>query len=118
MTRRDLQADAKKTGRPWDTAKGFDWSAPISPVRPVGAGGLPPNAGIRLRVNGEQRQSSTLDKLIWNVSETIEYLSKYFALQPGDLIFTGTPEGVGPVKQGDLLEGEIDGVGELRVKMI
>jgi fumarylpyruvate hydrolase len=115
MTRRDLQAEAKKAGRPWDTSKGFDCSAPIAPIRPVSA--LTPNAGIRLRVNGEQRQSSTVDQLIWNVAETIEHLSKYFVLQPGDLIFTGTPEGVGPVKSGDLLEGEIDGIGELRVKI-
>jgi fumarylpyruvate hydrolase len=115
MTRRDLQAEAKKAGRPWDTSKGFDCSAPIAPIRPASA--LTPNAGIRLRVNGEQRQSSTVDQLIWNVAETIEHLSKYFALQPGDLIFTGTPEGVGAVKSGDLLEGEIDGIGELRIKI-
>jgi fumarylpyruvate hydrolase len=120
MTRRDLQAEAKKVGRPWDTAKGFDNSAPISPIRPAAGltSGPAPNAGIRLRVNGEQRQASSIDELIWNVAETIEYLSKYYALQPGDLIFTGTPEGVGPVKSGDLLEGEIDGVGELRVKIV
>jgi fumarylpyruvate hydrolase len=116
MTRRDLQAEAKKVGRPWDTSKGFDYSAPIAPIRPASA--LAPNAGIRLRVNGDQRQSSTVDQLIWNVAETIEHLSKYFALQPGDLIFTGTPEGVGAVKSGDLLEGEIDGIGELRVKIL
>ncbi len=118
MTRRDLQAEAKKVGRPWDTAKGFDWSAPIGAIRPAAERSLAPNAGIRLRVNGEQRQSSSIDQLIWSVPETIEYLSKYFALQPGDLIFTGTPEGVGPVKNGDLLEGEIDGVGELRVRIV
>jgi fumarylpyruvate hydrolase len=116
MTRRDLQAEAKKVGRPWDTAKGFDWSAPISPIQR--SKGLNAHAGIRLNVNGEQRQSSTIDQLIWNVAETIEHLSKYFELQPGDLIFTGTPEGVGAVKAGDLLDGKIDGLGHLRVKIV
>jgi fumarylpyruvate hydrolase len=118
MTRRDLQAEAKKVGRPWDTAKGFDWSAPISPIHAANATALSSGAGIRLRVNGEQRQGSSIDQLIWNVGETIAYLSTFFALQPGDLIFTGTPEGVGAVKVGDLLEGEIEGIGDLRVKIV
>lgn len=118
MTRRDLQGEAKKLGRPWCTGKGFDFSAPIAPIHPVSATGNIDQAEIRLSVNGEVRQKSNINKLIWNVAETIEHLSSYYMLQPGDLIFTGTPEGVGAVKKGDLLEGAIDGLGELRVKII
>lgn len=118
MTRRDLQGEAKKLGRPWCTGKGFDFSAPIAPIHPVSATGNIDQAEIRLSVNGEARQKSNINKLIWNVAETIEHLSSYYMLQPGDLIFTGTPEGVGAVKKGDLLEGAIDGLGELRVKII
>lgn len=117
MTRRDLQADAKKAGRPWCTAKGFDYSAPIGPIHPV-AQALAPAAAISLKVNGEPRQHSSIDKLIWSVAETIEHLSRYFALQPGDLIFTGTPAGVAAVQRGDALEGAIDGLGELRVRLV
>lgn len=118
MTRRDLQGEAKKLGRPWCTGKGFDHSAPIAPIHRISETGPIAQGEIRLNVNGAARQKSTIDKLIWNVAETIEHLSKYFALQPGDLIFTGTPEGVAAVRQGDLLEGAIDGVGELRVKIV
>lgn len=118
MTRRDLQGEAKKLGRPWCTGKGFDQSAPISAVHPISETGHIDQAGIVLRVNGEIRQNSNVSKLIWNVAETIEHLSRYFALQPGDLIFTGTPEGVAAVKKGDLLEGEIAGLNELRVKIV
>jgi fumarylpyruvate hydrolase len=118
MTRRDLQGEAKKLGRPWCTGKGFDLSAPIAPIHPIAETGPIEGGEIRLNVNGAPRQKSTVDKLIWNVAETIEHLSKYFALQPGDLIFTGTPEGVAAVKQGDLLEGAIDGVGELKLKIV
>lgn len=118
MTRRDLQGEAKKLGRPWCTGKGFDHSAPIAPIHRLAETGPIEGGEIRLNVNGASRQKSTVDKLIWNVAETIEHLSKYFMLQPGDLIFTGTPEGVAAVRQGDLLEGAIDGVGDLRVKIV
>lgn len=118
MTRRDLQAEAKKLGRPWCTGKGFDHSAPIGPIHPVTDAGWISHAAIHLNVNGVVRQKSDIQKLIWNVAETIEHLSKYFELQPGDLIFTGTPEGVAAVKPGDLLEGGIDGLGELRLKVV
>lgn len=118
MTRRDLQAEAKKAGRPWCTAKGFDFSAPIGPIHPVAGNALAPEAAIQLKVNGEMRQTSHIGKLIWSIAETIEHLSKYFALQPGDLIFTGTPAGVAAVRPGDLLEGGIEGLGELRVRIV
>jgi fumarylpyruvate hydrolase len=117
MTRRDLQGEAKKLGRPWDTGKAFDQSAPIAPIHPVQQTGVMTRAAIWVNVNGASRQKSDIEKLIWNVSETIEHLSKYFELQPGDLIFTGTPEGVAAVKSGDLLEGGIDGLGELKIKV-
>ena len=114
MTRRDLQAEAKKLGRPWDMAKGFDCSAPIGELVP--AGGRKPGR-IELRVNGEVRQSSHLDKLIWSIPETIAYLSRLVRLEPGDLIFTGTPEGVAAVQRGDLLEGSIENVGTVRARV-
>jgi fumarylpyruvate hydrolase len=118
MTRRDLQGEAKKLGRPWDTGKGFDKSAPIAPLHPVAETGLLEKGNIRLDVNGAARQNSDVSKLIWNVAETIEHLSRYFELQPGDLIFTGTPEGVAAVQKGDLLEGSVEGLTPLRVKVI
>lgn len=106
MTRRDLQAEAKKNGRPWDMAKGFDESAPLGALVP----GLPPLAGrIALTVNEEERQSGDLNQMIWSVTEIIACLSKLVVLRPGDLIFTGTPAGVGPVQPGDRLHGAIDG---------
>ncbi len=114
MTRRDLQGEAKKAGRPWDMGKGFDHSAPIGDLVP--AKGVTPG-GIELRVNGAVRQSSDVAKLIWSVPETIAYLSKLVRLEAGDLIFTGTPEGVGAVQRGDLLEGNVDGVGSVRVRI-
>ncbi|KIF80457.1 fumarylacetoacetate hydrolase family protein [Noviherbaspirillum autotrophicum] len=118
MTRRDLQGEAKKLGRPWCTGKGFDNAAPIAPIHRVAETGNITQGAISLDVNGAKRQSSDIGKLIWNVAETIEHLSKYFELQPGDLIFSGTPEGVAAVQRGDLLEGRIDGLGELRVKIV
>jgi fumarylpyruvate hydrolase len=117
MTRRDLQGEAKKLGRPWEVGKGFDFSAPIGPIKPIAQTGEIRSGRIWLTVNGEQRQDSDVSKLIWNVAETIEHLSKYFGLAPGDLIFTGTPEGVAAVKSGDLLEGGVDGVGTLKVRI-
>jgi fumarylpyruvate hydrolase len=118
MTRRDLQNEAKKLGRPWDTGKGFDHSAPISPLRPIGKTGELKSGRLWLKVNGATRQDSDVSRLIWNVAETIEHLSRYFELAPGDLVFTGTPEGVAAVQRGDLMEGGVEGVGTLKVRVI
>ncbi len=118
MTRRDVQGAAKKLGRPWDTGKAFEHSAPIGPITPAVQAGEIGSAAITLQVNGAVRQSSTIDKLIWNVAETIADLSTYFTLQPGDLIYTGTPAGVAAVQRGDELLGAITGLGELRVKVV
>jgi len=118
MTRRDLQAEAKKLGRPWDTGKGFDASAPCSPVAPASKIGHPSKGAIWLKVNGETRQSSDLSQLIWNIPETIAYLSTLFTLAPGDLIFSGTPAGVAAVKKGDVLEGYVEGVGTIKFKVV
>jgi fumarylpyruvate hydrolase len=117
MTRRDLQSEAKKAGRPWDTSKGFDGSAPIAPIHTLQQTGWMDKGTIRLSVNGAPRQNSDIANMIWKVGEIIEHLSKYYALQPGDLIFTGTPEGVGAVNLGDVVEAAIDGLGELRVRI-
>lgn len=118
MTRRDLQAAAKKAARPWDMSKGFDQSAPIGEIVPAAKIGHPAKGLIELKVNGEVRQSSDLAKMIWNIPETIAYLSSLIELAPGDLIMTGTPEGVAAVKRGDLMEGTIAGVGTVRVKIV
>jgi fumarylpyruvate hydrolase len=118
MTRRDLQGEAKKQGRPWDVGKGFDHSAPIGPIHPAAQVGDVARAAIALSVNGQVRQSSDVSKLIWNIGETIEHLSRLWELQPGDLIFSGTPEGVAAVKAGDLMEGTVAGVGTLKVKVV
>jgi fumarylpyruvate hydrolase len=115
MTRRDLQAQAKKAGRPWDMAKGFDRSAPVSLIRPASAIGHPSEGAIYLRINGELRQEGDLSQQIWKVPETIAYLSTLVELQAGDLIMTGTPKGVGRVEPGDHLEGHVDGVGDLTI---
>jgi fumarylpyruvate hydrolase len=115
MTRRDLQAEAKKTGRPWDMGKGFDYSAPCSPARPASEIGHPAAGAIWLKVNGATRQSGDLNQQIWKVEEAIAYLSRFVALAAGDLIFTGTPAGVGRVVRGDRLEGHIDRVGDISV---
>jgi fumarylpyruvate hydrolase len=117
MTRRDLQAEAKKAGRPWDMAKGFDHSAPIGTLIPATRLPDPTRGKIELRVNGAARQSSDLSQMIWSVAETIAYLSGFVRLAPGDLIFTGTPEGVAAVTRGDLLEGVIEGVGTVRTRI-
>ena len=118
MTRRDLQNDAKKLGRPWCIAKGFDESAPIGPLRRAAECALGPATRISLDVNGAPRQASTLGKLIWSVPEIIEHLSKAWALAPGDLIFTGTPEGVAAVSVGDRLSARIEGVGALELDIV
>jgi fumarylpyruvate hydrolase len=118
MTRRDLQAEMRKAGMPWEISKAFDRSAPVAPLHLVGVCGHPEKAGIWLQVNGKDRQRSNINQLIWSVPETISYLSRFFELQPGDLIFTGTPEGVGAVGRGDLIEGGVDGLGTLRVEIV
>ncbi|GLU32893.1 fumarylacetoacetate hydrolase family protein [Trinickia caryophylli] len=118
MTRRDLQAEAKKLGRPWETAKGFDYSAPLGPIHPAAKVGHVERGAIWLQVNGEEKQRSDVSQLIWSTAETIAHLSRLFELQPGDLIFTGTPEGVGAIVKGDLMTGGVDGLGELRVRVV
>ncbi|MFA7666167.1 MAG: fumarylacetoacetate hydrolase family protein [Burkholderiaceae bacterium] len=143
LTRRDLQGVAKKLGRPWEIGKAFDQSAPIGPIRraeegagnkgagnkgagnhgsPTGTGDnrhAPMAAGtISLAVNGVQRQASDVSRLIWNIGEIIEHLARFWTLRPGDLIFTGTPEGVAAVVRGDRLEGRVDGVGELKIRLV
>ena len=107
----------KKQGRPWCIGKAFDQSAPMGPIQPADGVGDITRASISLTVNGQLRQRSTIDRLIWNIAETIEHLSAAWTLQPGDLIFTGTPEGVGAVVPGDLLVGNIDGLATLAVRI-
>ena len=118
MTRRDLQNDMKKQGRPWCIGKGFDHSAPIGSITPAAAVNCIDQASISLTVNGHMRQSSTIGQLIWNIAETIEQLSAAWDLQPGDLIYTGTPAGVGAVAVGDVLQGDITGLAGIRVAMV
>ena len=117
MTRRDLQNEMKKQGRPWCIGKAFDQSAPIGPITPVAQAGDVEHAEIFVQVNGKDRQRSTVSKLIWNIAETIEHLSAAWELQPGDLIYTGTPEGVAAVVRGDTMIGGVGGLGELRVSV-
>ena len=115
MTRRDLQNEMKKQGRPWCIGKGFDDSAPIGPITPVDAAGDLSQASIALQVNGQDKQKSVISKMIWNIAETIEQLSAAWTLQAGDLIFTGTPEGVGAVVRGDVLAASVTGLTPLSV---
>jgi fumarylpyruvate hydrolase len=117
LTRRDLQAEAKRLGRPWDLAKGFDASAPIGAIVP--AAGIDPTTGsITLHVDGDLRQSGDLGDQIWSVAETIAALSRAVRLEPGDLLFTGTPDGVGPVTRGSVLRGAIAGVGTVETRVV
>ena len=118
LTRRDLQFAAREQGRPWDVAKGFDHSAPMSAIRPAADMGHLEQGAIWLEVNGETRQRANLSEMIWNVPEIVAELSTYYELRPGDLIFTGTPEGVGPVRRGDSLVGGIDGLETLRITIV
>ncbi|MBT2322394.1 fumarylacetoacetate hydrolase family protein [Variovorax paradoxus] len=118
MTRRDLQGDMKKQGRPWDIGKSFEQSAPIGPIVPVAQAGDVERAEISLQVGGKDRQRSNVSKLIWSIAETIEHLSAAWELAPGDLIFTGTPEGVAAVVAGDTMVGEVKGLPTLTVKVI
>jgi fumarylpyruvate hydrolase len=117
MTRRDLQSAAKEKQRPWDIAKDVEQSAVVGEIAPATEIGHPDHARIELRVNGETKQSADISQLIHGVAAVIVHLSQYYHLQPGDLIFTGTPEGVGPVKPGDRLEGSIEGVGAISANL-
>ena len=118
MTRRDLQGEMKKQGRPWCIGKSFDHSAPMGPITPAAQAGDVVNAELFVQVNGADRQRSHVNKLIWNIAETIEHLSAAWELQAGDLIFTGTPEGVAAVVPGDTMVGAVAGLGELKVKVV
>ena len=117
MTRRDLQGEAKKAGRPWEVGKAFDHSAPIGEIIPKEDTGVLEHAGISLHVNGTQRQSSDISQMIWSVAEVISELSRLFELHAGDIVFAGTPSGVGPVQPGDKLHATIERVGELSLQV-
>jgi len=118
LTRRDLQKAAKERGHPWDTSKGFDQSAPMSAIHPVEQTGWPEGGAIWLKVNDEVRQQGRIQAMIWNIREIIAELSSLYRLQPGDLIFTGTPAGVGPMRKGDLVQGGVDGIDTLFIKIV
>ncbi len=118
FTRRDLQAQAKSKGKPWDTAKGFDQSAPVSEIVPVQDGVHPGDAGIWLSINGEIRQQAKLQEMIWSVPEIIAELSRYYELRAGDIIFTGTPAGVAATVAGDHIKAVVEGVAELEFDLI
>jgi fumarylpyruvate hydrolase len=115
LTRRDLQIEARKTGRPWEIGKSFDASAPISAIAPLNGSAFPARGSLSLRVNGEVRQKGDVAEMIWNSAEIVSQLSKQYALVAGDLIFTGTPAGVGPIVAGDEVIGEVEGVGTIRI---
>lgn len=118
LTRRDLQKVARDMGRPWDCGKGFDNSAPLAAIAPATVVGHPESRAIWLSVNGKMRQESNIDQMIWSVPEIIATLSSQFRLAPGDLIFTGTPAGVGPLVAGDAVAGGVDGIGELSISIV
>lgn len=118
MTRRDRQNEAKKAGRPWEIGKAFEHSAPMTDIVPASSCGHLSKGAIWLKVNGETRQTSDLDQLIWNIPEIIHHLSSNFELRAGDLIMTGTPAGVAAVQRGDLMEGHCDGIGQLVAKVV
>lgn len=118
MTRRDLQAEAKKAGRPWEVGKAFEASAPCSAIVPAKRIGHPDKGAVWLKVNDVLKQNGNLDQLIWKVPEMIAYLSTLFTLQPGDLILSGTPAGVGPVVRGDRLQGGVDRIGEIEIRVV
>lgn len=117
MTRRDLQAEAKKAGKPWDVAKAFDHSAPVGEITPAAEIGILEKAAITLSLNGTERQNSNITEMIWSVPEIISELSKLFELHAGDIIFTGTPQGVGPVQIGDTITASIEGLSELNLRV-
>jgi fumarylpyruvate hydrolase len=118
MTRRDLQGKAKDMGRPWEVGKAFESSAPCSALVPAAVTGHPKEGAIWLDLNGERRQTGDLNQMIWKVPEMISYLSGLFTLAAGDIILSGTPSGVGAVKRGDVLEGHVDGIGGLKVRVV
>lgn len=118
MTRRDLQNEAKKQGRPWEIAKSFEHSGPVGPLRPVSEVGHPDSGRIELKVNGALKQEGDLNQMIWKVPEMISYLSEYFELKAGDIIMSGTPSGVGAVVRGDKMEASIAGLGDLTVTVV
>ena len=118
MTRRDLQLKLRDKGRPWELGKAFDQSAPIAPLHPASQIGHPTQGAVWVKVDGADRQRSDLSKLIWSVPEVIANLSMYFELKPGDLIYSGTPEGVGKVERGQTMHGGIDGLGDLKVRVV
>ncbi|ETX16178.1 fumarylacetoacetase [Roseivivax halodurans JCM 10272] len=117
MTRRDLQGEQKKMGRPWEIGKAFERSAPIGPIHPVESVGHPSEGRVELKVNGELKQEGDLNQMIWKVPEMISYLSRYFELAPGDVILSGTPAGVGPVQKGDEMVAHVGGIGDLTVRV-
>lgn len=117
LTRRDLQAESKEKGRPWETAKGFDHSAPISAIHRATDVGHPAAGRIWLAVNGQIRQDAALNALIWSVAESLAELSAFFEIAPGDLLYTGTPAGVGPLEPGDEVTGGIEGIDEISIKI-
>ena len=118
LTKRDLQQRSKEKGHPWDMGKGFDQGGPIGAIQPVAVVGHPLRGAVWLKVNGELRQNGDLEQMSWKVAEVIANLSSYVALAPGDLIFTGTPAGVSTIVRGDVIEGGVDGIGELQIKLV
>lgn len=118
MTRRDLQQEAKDLRRPWELGKSADNSGPVGAIHPVAKVGHPSKGAIRLTVDGTVKQEADLSDMIWSVAEQISYLSSYFELKPGDVIFAGTPEGVGKVERGQTMAAAIEGLGEIRVRMV
>ncbi len=118
LTRRDLQLAAREMGRPWDTGKGFDQSAPCGAIRPAAGVADPDHGAIWLKVNGEIRQNADIADMIWSVPEIVAELSRLYRLMPGDLIYTGTPAGVGPLKPGDRIEGGIEGIGGIHIGIV
>lgn len=118
MTRRDLQDEAKQLRRPWELGKAADRSGPVGPIHPVSQVGHPAGGAISLTVDGVSRQKADLSDMIWSVAEQIAYLSSYFELAPGDVIFSGTPDGVGAVTQGQTMVGAVEGLGEIRLRVV
>ena len=118
MTRRDLQDEAKRLSRPWDLAKGADCSSPIGPLHPAKTIGHPASGAIALDIDGERRQSGDLSEMIWSLAEQIALLSSFFTLHPGDLLFTGTPSGVGPVRRGQTMTAAIQGLGVIALRVV
>jgi fumarylpyruvate hydrolase len=118
MTRRDLQDEAKQMRRPWDLSKGADLSGPVGPLVPASRIGHPAKGLMTLRVDGEIRQEADLSDMIWSVAEQVAYLSEYFELAPGDVIFSGTPAGVGAVKRGQTMVAAIEGLGEIQLRVV